>query len=297
MIFSSTFMHAVTFASVPRADISLSSLLPPAVDYSPSAAEHLIYLKAAGYTEFPANTRYSQQNFHSYLLLFTHEGRATLQYENGVYTIRPNTILFIDCRMAYTLICSTICKFSAVFFDGYPVPYYYELYHKIAPPVLTLSDGTLFPHFFQKLSGQDFTYPDLINANLLTEILTHLLYVCQSSQKTDDIPAWLNQLRAHLEKSYTTRFSLDELSDDFHINKYQICRDFKKYFKTTPLHYLNAIRLEHARSLLEETSESVGEIGWRVGFLNPTHFIQLFKREYGITPAMYRKKFSQMSKK
>lgn len=104
------------------------------------------------------------------------------------------------------------------------------------------------------------------------------------------MPSWLIQLKETLDTDYAQHFSLDELSQHFHINKYQICRDFKKYLKTTPLQYINSIRLEHAKELLQNTSLQINEISWQVGFENVNYFIQLFKRENGTTPALYRKK-------
>lgn len=130
----------------------------------------------------------------------------------------------------------------------------------------------------------------MTNAKLLTEILTHLLCVCQDTCNDTGMPSWLLQLKETLDTDYAEHFSLDELSGRFHINKYQICRDFKKYLKTTPLQYINGVRLEHAKELLQNTSLQVNEISWRVGFENVNYFIQLFKRENGTTPALYRKR-------
>ncbi len=269
---------------------TLADFLPPSISYSMQAAEHLIYLKAAGTTSFPANTHYTQQNFHSYLLIYSLSGSAILQYQDASYPIPAGSLLFIDCRREYTLHCSTPWKFQTLFFDGYPVPYYYDIYTQIALPVIRLPEGSLFPQLFTRILLQKFTPPALTPATLFTEILPHLLGVGQDTHNATGMPSWLIQLKETLDTGYAEHFSLDELSGRFHINKYQICRDFKKYLKTTPLQYINSIRLEHAKELLQNTSLQVNEISWRVGFENVNYFIQLFKRENGTTPALYRKK-------
>lgn len=290
MSFKNSFLHTLTAQSVCEKDKTLADLLPPSIPYSIQAAEHLMYLKAAGTILFPANTRYTQQNFHSYLLIYTLSGNAILQYEEELYAIPANSILFIDCRTKYTLHCSTAWQFQALFFDGYPVSYYYDLYTQIALPVIRLPEASLFPQLFHKIILQNFNFPELINAKLLTELLTHLLCICQDTYDEISIPSWLTRLKEALDTSYREHFSLDELAASFHINKFQICRDFKKYYKTTPLQYVNSVRLEHAKELLQNTALSVNEISWRVGFENVNYFIQLFKRENGTTPALYRKK-------
>ncbi len=290
MSFENTFLHTLSSQSVSVKGKTLADFLPPSISYSMQAAEHLIYLKAAGTTSFPANAHYTQQNFHSYLLIYSLSGSAILQYQDASYPIPAGSLLFIDCRREYTLHCSTPWKFQTLFFDGYPVPYYYDIYTQIALPVIRLPEVSLFPQLFTRIILQNFNHPELTNAKLLTEILTHLLCVCQDTYNDTGMPSWLIQLKETLDTGYAEHFSLDELSGRFHINKYQICRDFKKYLKTTPLQYINSIRLEHAKELLQNTSLQVNEISWRVGFENVNYFIQLFKRENGTTPALYRKK-------
>ncbi len=291
MSFESSFMHTIISQSLPDPATTLSALLPPAIPYSPEAAEHLTYLKAAGHTAFPANTRFTQQNFHSYLLIYTHLGNATLQYGEGLYSITPDTLLFIDCRKTYTLHCASLWQLDALFFEGYSVPYYYDLFRALAPPVLPLPKGSPFPQLFHRIAMQNFTHPELVNAKLLTEILTHLLCMCQDARGESSVPGWLLKLKDSLDASFSEPFSLEDISQNVHINKYQICRDFKKHFRITPLQYVNHLRLEHARELLEISSFTINEICWRVGFENVNYFIQLFKREYGTTPAAYRKRF------
>jgi AraC-like DNA-binding protein len=45
--------------------------------------------------------------------------------------------------------------------------------------------------------------------------------------------------------------------------------------------------MEFARKLLLSNKYSVGEIGLRVGYSTPSHFIAAFKKKYGTTPKKY----------
>lgn len=87
MSFENTFLHTLSSQSVSVKGKTLADFLPPSIPYSIQAADHLIYLKAAGTTSFPANTHYTQQNFHSYLLLYSLSGSAILQYEDASHPI------------------------------------------------------------------------------------------------------------------------------------------------------------------------------------------------------------------
>jgi AraC-like DNA-binding protein len=54
------------------------------------------------------------------------------------------------------------------------------------------------------------------------------------------------------------------------------------------IHYLNDVRLAHARNLLVSTNLSILEIAQKSGFENASYFNRKFKDKYGITPRQAR---------
>jgi transcriptional regulator GlxA family with amidase domain len=56
----------------------------------------------------------------------------------------------------------------------------------------------------------------------------------------------------------------------------------------SPGTYLTQRRIEEARSLLMETNLPVAEVGWQVGYRDPSRFAQHFKRLAGVNPRQYR---------
>ena len=48
--------------------------------------------------------------------------------------------------------------------------------------------------------------------------------------------------------------------------------------------------MAEARRLLRHSSERVEEIAARVGYADATHFIRMFRREHGDTPAAWRRR-------
>jgi transcriptional regulator GlxA family with amidase domain len=72
-------------------------------------------------------------------------------------------------------------------------------------------------------------------------------------------------------------------------------RSFKRRFKAAtgyaPIDYVQALRIEEAKQLLETTSSATDSIAEIVGYEDPAFFRKLFKRRTGITPAQYRKRF------
>jgi transcriptional regulator GlxA family with amidase domain len=72
-------------------------------------------------------------------------------------------------------------------------------------------------------------------------------------------------------------------------------RTFKRRFRTAtgyaPVDYVQTLRIEEAKQLLETTSEPTDEIGRLVGYEDPTFFRRLFKRKTGVTPGRYRQRY------
>ena len=53
----------------------------------------------------------------------------------------------------------------------------------------------------------------------------------------------------------------------------------------------------NAQSLLENTEYNIGEIAEIVGYDNPLYFSRVFKKEYGVSPAQYRKNLEESTEK
>jgi AraC family transcriptional regulator, arabinose operon regulatory protein len=56
----------------------------------------------------------------------------------------------------------------------------------------------------------------------------------------------------------------------------------------SPGAYLQALRMERARVLLESTDLSVGDVMRQVGLSDPSHFSRDFRSAHGLSPRSYR---------
>jgi transcriptional regulator GlxA family with amidase domain len=76
-------------------------------------------------------------------------------------------------------------------------------------------------------------------------------------------------------------------------------RSLKRRFKTatgsTLIAYVQNLRVEQAKQMLENEKLSADEIAAVVGYGNPTFFRRLFKRSTGLTPGAYRRMFRPMT--
>jgi transcriptional regulator GlxA family with amidase domain len=71
-------------------------------------------------------------------------------------------------------------------------------------------------------------------------------------------------------------------------------RRFRAATGERPIDYVHAVRIDEARHVLESSALSVDDVGYAVGYDDPTFFRRLFKRRTGLTPAAYRRKFASI---
>jgi len=92
-----------------------------------------------------------------------------------------------------------------------------------------------------------------------------------------------------LEIHFSEALTLDQLAARALMSLRTFKRRFKEATGVTPLSYIQQLRMEQGRELLKHSNKTIAEISWRVGYEDPGHFNRLFKREYGQSPAQWRK--------
>jgi AraC family transcriptional regulator len=99
----------------------------------------------------------------------------------------------------------------------------------------------------------------------------------------------LRQLTEWMAENVSEEFNLDRLAAQAGLSKFYFNRLFKSALGMSPSRYHINLRMDEARRLLRETKKSVVEVALDVGYANPSHFAQLFRRETGLSPSDYRR--------
>ena len=94
-----------------------------------------------------------------------------------------------------------------------------------------------------------------------------------------------------IEKNLTLNLSIPLMAENVGMSPRNFNRRFKQATGETALKYLQLIRVEAAKKLLEDGRNSFDNISFTVGYDNVSFFRRIFKRETGLTPTEYRKKF------
>ncbi|MEM1059062.1 MAG: AraC family transcriptional regulator [Verrucomicrobiota bacterium] len=84
-------------------------------------------------------------------------------------------------------------------------------------------------------------------------------------------------------------FPAERLQQETALGLVQLNRLFREEYGQTAREYREALRLQSALSSLESTSISIKEVGYNLGFKQPSHFTKWFSRKVGKSPQQYRK--------
>jgi len=89
------------------------------------------------------------------------------------------------------------------------------------------------------------------------------------------------------------RDSVDQaaLAEKMEVSQRTLIRRFKAELGVPPLTYLQNLRIETAKQLLENTGLPLAEVIEQVGYTDLSSFSRLFKQRIGITPTAYRQRF------
>ncbi|MFC3942817.1 AraC family transcriptional regulator [Pseudomonas gingeri NCPPB 3146 = LMG 5327] len=96
-------------------------------------------------------------------------------------------------------------------------------------------------------------------------------------------------LHAHLQHD----LSLDDLAAVTGVDRFRLTRAFKSAYGLPPHAYLVQLRLAKARQMLAR-GEQPATVAMALGFADQSHLGRWFLRAYGLTPAAYRKRCSNL---
>jgi transcriptional regulator GlxA family with amidase domain len=96
-----------------------------------------------------------------------------------------------------------------------------------------------------------------------------------------------------MEKSLQHGFSLAALARHLSVSERTLNRRFKLAVGEAPLQYLQSLRVDVAKRLLETGKSRVDAVGARVGYRDLSTFRRLFKRETGLSPREYQRSFAR----
>jgi transcriptional regulator GlxA family with amidase domain len=98
-----------------------------------------------------------------------------------------------------------------------------------------------------------------------------------------------------IEKHYKDSIDYNRLAEKYRMSRRSLERRFKHAAGITPLGYVQHVRVEAAKELLEEGIRTFNEITYLVGYEDISFFRKVFVRLTGLRPREYQQRFAATS--
>ncbi|MEJ8305984.1 helix-turn-helix domain-containing protein [Saccharibacillus sacchari] len=129
---------------------------------------------------------------------------------------------------------------------------------------------------------------------LIARFMELVVYLCRhydtQSREAPDSLSHLANAVSYMEDHYLEALSLEQIAVRSGVSVRHLNRMFKAYYQTTPVAYLQSLRLERSRMLLKHSDLPVTQISYECGFNDSNYFTRQFTKAYGMSPKAYRQK-------
>ena len=161
-------------------------------------------------------------------------------------------------------------------------------------PFLLRADESI-QHIFSEL----YTVQDSLRMGYLRlKVLELLLYLSQVDLSRiqaahpyfqRSVVEQIHRMKEDLCRRPGDRVTLAQLSRQYQLSETTIKRCFRAIYGDSLYSFLKTYRLQKGSVLLRTTDKSILDIALDVGYENPSKFIAAFKKQFGTTPARYRR--------
>ena len=145
---------------------------------------------------------------------------------------------------------------------------------------------------FELLERAEFGYEFTVRSLLSDAILNICKNNSLDSKNQNSSSTSIERIRIMLtfiDAHYTEQIQLHQIAESAFISSRECLRLFQNIIGTSPKQYIIQLRLQKAKKMLSETTNSIAELCAHCGFQSQSYFTQMFQKQFGISPAKYRK--------
>ena len=238
-------------------------------------------------------------HFHDYYVIgFVENGIRQLNCKNKDYTISKGHIVIFNPDDNHGCIQSDESTFD---YRGFNISK-----ETMLLLVQEITGEKVLPEFNQNVIMDEALYHELYSLHqmimecslklkkeeMMIFFMSHLLEKCgyhplkQTFTTKKEIALVCQYIEEHINESVT----LEQLCHYSQLSQSTLLRSFTKYKGVTPYRYLQTIRINKAKKLLEQGLSPL-EVGLQTGFSDQSHFSHFFNMFTGLSPAVYKRIF------
>lgn len=174
---------------------------------------------------------------------------------------------------------------------------------KVLPKVVVTDDGGVYTsggatstfhlllHILEKYCGRRVAIyvAKLFAIDMDREQQSYFAVWAPSHRHQDEL---VSEAQQRMEHRFKDRVTVEEVIRDLPVSRRNFIRRFKIATGITPIEYLQRIRIEAAKKLLEQKQENITGVMMHAGYEDAKAFRQVFRKIVGLSPKEYRAKYA-----
>jgi len=245
-----------------------------------------------------------QHDLPSYLFCVNGHSSSYMSIDDRLYPMKAGQLLAIspsvphyevpvDMQSRYYAICIEETYFEEVLTKCGGNIREYRGEHFMMPSNLPY----LIKEYVREYDSRQCGYKDVCLS--MENIIIHQIIRAITGERTDKNHANLRvEVETAIDYMYQNlhnKILLSDVAMDVQMSVSQFSKVFKEIMGTSPMEYLNDIRLERAKRLLLEDDYTITKITQECGFSSTSYLAARFQKKYLTTPTEYRSRFMKPS--
>ncbi|WP_234734667.1 AraC family transcriptional regulator [Tellurirhabdus bombi] len=237
-----------------------------------------------------------------YLVMWIGTGGGTHTIDFKTYNLAPNQLYFLTPGQVHSWQLSPDIQGYNLFLEAnffrsrfgnrlQQYPFFHSHQHQ---PLLEVSDQKglfqdLFSYAFQEYENRRLNRSEVFLSYIHIILETaNRLYSQQLTETDTHLYDRIRQYEDLLEKHFLTTREVGAYAEKMNLTPNYLNHICKKVLSKTASQLLHERQVIEAQRLLTHTTQSIKEIGFLLGFDDPSYFVRFFKKQTGSTPADFR---------
>ncbi len=247
--------------------------------------------------------KYSQQNFTTieqaradqHQLIYCQYGEGILSYKHKKRTVKRGDLVLISPNQPFQYQRKSGSK-NAVYWIHFTGKLADDFAERL---LMKMEDGLGFVNVQENiykdydnliaLGSRGYTATNVIHAvHVLQQTLSFLALQLRIESFNKGSSFSIDAIDDLMRDNLSQELNLDTLAHYSQLSKFHFAKKFKELTDTSPIQYFINMKMQQACFQLDNTTETIKQIGESLGYGDPYYFSRLFKKVVGMSPKRYR---------